>query len=79
MKTLEQVKIELESIDKGYPNAESCLKLNNGHYVTLRKYDNKGNFKYTAYTTGENRRLKIFSNYVQFIKAINNYIKRQEL
>lgn len=77
MKTLEQVKIELESIENGYPNAQSILRLNNGHVVTLRKYDNRGNFKYSAHTCGKNYRLKEFSSYVDFIKAVKNYIKRQ--
>jgi hypothetical protein len=53
MKTIEQVKIELESIESGYPNAESKIRLANGYYVTFRKYDNRGNFKYTSFTIGD--------------------------
>jgi hypothetical protein len=77
MKTIEQVKIELESIESGYPNAESKIRLANGYYVTFRKYDNRGNFKYTSFTIGKNYRLKEFKTYSEFIKSINNYLKRQ--
>ena len=78
MKTLEQVKTELEMTEHGYPNAQSVLRLDNGHVVTLRKYDNKGNFQYSSYTSGKNTRLKKFSTYTEFIKAVINYVKRQE-
>lgn len=77
MKTLEQVRIELEAIERGYPNAQSVLRLSNGHVVTLRKYDNRGNFQYSAYTSGKNLRLKKFNTYAEFMKAVNNYVKRQ--
>jgi hypothetical protein len=77
MKTLEQVKIELEAIENGYQNAQSVLILSNGHVVTLRKYDNRGNFHYSSYTCGKNTRLKNFSSYTEFIKAVSNYINRQ--
>lgn len=77
MKDLNQVKIELESIESGYSNAESRIILDNGYHVTFRKYDNRGNFKYTSFTIGKNFRLKEFKTYSEFIKSINNYLKRQ--
>lgn len=83
MKTLQDIKAEMENTNIPYPTREAKLITRDGRVVKFRKYDNRGNASYSIFSmgaseSGTGRDQMLFGlEYSEFMAKIKRYINKQ--
>ena len=79
MKTLDQVKSEINNTSNGYPQAVSRFRtMDNEKFVSVRKYNNLGDLNYSIFSMSiERNTYKVYTDYSKFIQAVKRHLKNQ--